>query len=535
MDPIRVSSGKRAQQADLNDSAPSVTVVITTYNDAEFLPEALASVMAQQRPADEIIVVDDGSDQSPEPILADFPQVIFLRKSNGGLSSARNVGLRAARSRYITFLDADDRYEPNALRVGLACFAQKPDAAMVYGGHRRIGVDGRPLSADHVRAAGSDVYADLLITNFIGMHATVLYRRDILLEVGGFEEAFRMSEDYDLYLRLARKYSVVSHPEIIAEYRRHESNMSRNNSKMLQAVLTVHERHREQVQRHRRQAWHRGQRNWKECYKPESPIVRRKGMRGILSQLLHRIARSVVRRAKNRFRGGRLHRIVARYRRKWPPMVGAIRFGDFASQTPLSYDFGYDRGTPVDRYYIENFMSDRSEDVAGHVLEVAENTYSLRFGGSKITKQDVLHLNLVEPPMTIIGDLTQPGILPDNTFDCIILTQTLQMIFNLNDAVTRLHAALKPGGVLLLTVPGITQLERAEWGDAWCWSFTQTSIRKLFEPSFGAEGLTITTHGNSYAAITYLFGAALEEIDRTKLDLVDTTYPVIVTLRAQKQ
>lgn len=514
----------------------TVAVVITTYNDSEFLAEAIRSVLGQDRYADEIIIVDDGSENSPDSIVAEFSGVQLLHKSNGGLSSARNVGLRASRSFYISFLDADDRFEPHAISSGLACFGRHPEAAMVYGGHRRVGVDGQPTGSDHVRPAGEDVYADLLQINFIGMHAAVLYRRDVLLELGGFDEELRMCEDYDVYLRLGRTYSIASHSEVIAEYRRHERNMSRNNNDMLRHVLRVHERHERQERGSRRRAWYVGQRNWNECYRTEPSLFSDdKGWRGAANRMFRRILRSAKWHTKRVFGGGRIHRTIARSTNQWPPAVGDIRFGDLASTTPLSKDYGYERGTPIDRYYIENFLESRSSDVRGRVLEIAENTYSKRFGGSKITHQDVLHLNVRDETTTMIGDLTQPGVMPDNTFDCIILTQTLQMIFNLEDAVTRLHAALKPGGVLLLTVPGISQLERGEWGRAWCWSFTQTSIRKLFGRSFAEDAMDIQTHGNCFAAIAFLFCAGLEEVDRAKLDVLDPTYPVIVTLRAQKR
>ena len=403
------------------------------------------------------------------------------------------------------------------------------------GGHRRVGIDGRRAGVDHFRAVGEDVYADLLTNNFIAMHATVLYRRDVLLELGGFDETLRRCEDYDVYLRLARRYQIASHPEIIAEYRQHGRNMSANSEAMLGTVLQVHEQHRS-LEQGRRQAWHTGRRHWIAYYQTHKTVEQDgEGVSGAMSRTLKRIGRSVLRRAKKPFQGTRLHHLVLRRRGLWPPPFGAIRFGDLDSTRPISVDFAYDRGTPIDRYYIENFLESRSADIAGHVLEIAEDTYSKRFGGEKITKQDVLHLNLEDPPVTIIGDLTQPGVMPDNSFDCIILTQTLQMIFNLEEAVTRLHAALKPGGVLLLTVPGITQLEAGEWGAAWCWSFTQVSVRKLFGLSFAADAMEITTHGNVFGAIAYLAGAALEEIDRKKLDLVDLTYPMIVTLRAQKR
>lgn len=513
----------------------TVAVVITTYNDSEFLVAAVQSVLAQSHPADEIVVVDDGSNESPAALLQGYSQVSLLHKSNGGLSSARNYGLLAVHSSYVTFLDADDLLAPQAIAAGLRCFREHPHAALVYGGHRRVDVQGRPLGSNHVWRCGQDAYKELLTTNFIGMHATVLYRRDVLLAEQGFDETLRMCEDYDVYLRIARQYPIVGYQEIVAEYRRHGRNMSSNNQQMLQAVLAVHDRHRFQSQQVRRRAWHLGQHHWQTYYRPNplSP-TKGKGVPEALVQIVKRIANSVVRRAKKRLRGGRIHRIWARTSHRWPPLVGAIRFGDFASTKPISMDFGYDRGNPVDRYYIENFLEKSSPDIQGRVLEVAEDTYSKRFGGGKIVQQDVLHYCLPEPIVTIIGDLTEPGVLPEQTFDCIILTQTLQLIFELEKAVTRLHAALKPGGVLLLTVPGISQIERTDWNKNWCWSFTEASVRRLFERSFAPEDLQITQHGNVFAATMFLHGVAVEELDKQKLDFFDEAYPVILTLRAQR-
>jgi GT2 family glycosyltransferase len=249
----------------LREIGKSVAVVLTTYNDAAFLREAISSVIDQRCPADEIIVVDDGSDISPAPVFADFHNVLLLQKSNGGLSSARNAGLQRARSRYITFLDADDRLEPNAIAAGLACFAGRPDAAMVYGGHRRILADGKPLGADRLQAVGENPYADLLTGNFIGMHGTVMYRLDVLRALGGFDEGLRRCEDYDLYLRLARSYPIAVHSEIIAQYRCHGRNMSSDAQEMLRGALAVHERYRPK-RGALLQAWHAGQRNWKAWY-----------------------------------------------------------------------------------------------------------------------------------------------------------------------------------------------------------------------------------------------------------------------------
>jgi GT2 family glycosyltransferase/SAM-dependent methyltransferase len=511
----------------------SVAVVLTTYNDAVYLRDALSSVFAQERHPDEVIVVDDGSTVSPAPIVEEFPMAILLRKNNGGLSSARNLGLHRARCRYITFLDADDRLEPNATASGLDCFARRPDAAMVYGGHRRIRATGERVGSDNYKAVSKDAYGDLLSGNRIGMHATVLYRRDILMTLGGFDEGLRRCEDYDLYLRIARSYPVASHPDIIAEYRWHDHNMSRNTEEMLRAALAVHARYRGQTPEQRR-AWRAGKHNWKAWYRTgqldwDGPLPRAAG-----KSALERLACSTARLIKDRFHNGRLPALLARARRTWPPPIGLVDFGQLSNTSPISLNFGWDRGTPIDRYYIENFLAKHAEDITGRVLEIGDDSYSRRYG-SKVSKQDVLHIDPHHAKATLFGDLTQPGILPDEAFDCIILTQTLQLIFELEESVTRLNAALKPGGILLLTVPGISPIDRGEWASQWCWSFTAVSIRRLFLRRFTSDALDIKTHGNVFAAMAFLQGASLEEIDRSKLDIHDQAYPVIITLRAQKR
>jgi glycosyltransferase involved in cell wall biosynthesis len=521
---------------DVTKIGQTVAVVLTTYNDTAFLREAISSVIAQKHPADEVIVVDDGSNVNPAPIVADFPQATLLRKINGGLSSARNLGLHFARSRYITFLDADDRFEPSAIEAGLACFVRRPEAAMVYGAHRRIRVDGTPLTSDLFQAIGDDAYADLLTGNRVGMHATVLYRRDVLLALGGFDEGLRRCEDYDLYLRLALSYPIASHPEIVAEYRWHGANVSNNREEMLRAVLVVLDRHRGKTRAHRK-AWRAGRRNWKDWYEA-GQLVQWNGQKPPAPRAApwtpRRLVRSVVRRTTDFLRNSRLYRLLSRSRGSWPPPLGAVDFGQLGTSTPISLNFGWDRGTPIDRYYIETFLAQSAEDIRGGVLEIGDDAYSRRYGGPKITKQDVLYRDVNHPGATLAGDLTQPDVLPDAAFDCIVLTQTLQLIFDLERAVRRLHAALRPGGVLLLTVPGISQIDRGQWEDHWCWSFTAMSMRKLFEPHFEAD-LEINTHGNVFAATAFLQGVALEEIERARLDIHDPAYPVIITLRARKR
>jgi glycosyltransferase involved in cell wall biosynthesis len=501
-----------------------VAVIITTFNDTEFLADALRSVFAQTHAADQIIVVDDGSDQSPAQLLEGFPNVMLIRKQNGGLASARNAGLRHAASGLICFLDADDRLKPGALAAGLECFRSCPQAALVYGGHHRIGRDGSERGPDKFKPPGNDPYATLLAGNVIGMHAAVLFRRDILLALGGYDEQLRRCEDYDLYLRIAQRYPIASHPQIVAEYRWHGNNMSRDSAQMLATILSIHDKHRP-TGGYRLDFWLQGRRNWHDWYttgqRETWPAPRRASVGSRFKLLLKRVIRAVP---------GKL-RYLRAY--TWPPPLGKIDFGSLASTLPVSMDFGWDRGTPVDRYYVERFLQDHSTDIQGRVLEIGDDSYSRRFG-SGITHQDVLHINSKNPKVTITGDITTPGVLPEGVFDCIICTQTLQLIYELNKAVEQLHAALKPGGVLLLTVPGISQIDRHEWGTNWCWSFSASSVHRLFERVFERGDLQLSSHGNVFAAICFLTGAVLEDLDTKKLDVQDPAYSVIITLRAQR-
>jgi SAM-dependent methyltransferase len=213
------------------------------------------------------------------------------------------------------------------------------------------------------------------------------------------------------------------------------------------------------------------------------------------------------------------------------PSLGQVDMGDLARARPIGDHFGYDRGTPVDRWYIERFLASHADDISGRVLEIGDAGYSRRFGRG-ITRQDVLHLNEGNAEATIIGDLTQDGLLPGAAFDCLVITQTLQFIYDTRQAVAELKRSLAPNGVLLLTVPGVSSVDRGEWKDCWFWSLTEQSARRMFEEEFGAGNVEITAHGNVYSAICFLHGLAFEEIDSDLLRNDDPAYPMVICVRA---
>lgn len=219
---------------------------------------------------------------------------------------------------------------------------------------------------------------------------------------------------------------------------------------------------------------------------------------------------------------------------RWPP-VGLVRFGSLRRLQPISRVFGFDRGLCIDRYYIEAFLGRHSEDIQGHVLEIGDETYTRKFGGERVTKSEVLHVWNDNPKATIVADLTCADHIPSDTFDCIILTQTLQHIYDVRAAIRTLYRILKPGGVLLATFPGISQISRYDmerWGDYW--RFTTLSARWLFEEAFPPETVAVKAHGNVLAAIAFLHGLAAQELRREELDSHDPDYEVLITVRAVK-
>jgi SAM-dependent methyltransferase len=219
--------------------------------------------------------------------------------------------------------------------------------------------------------------------------------------------------------------------------------------------------------------------------------------------------------------------------------IGRVRFGSLRRLTPIGEVFGLKRGQSldlcIDRYYIEHFLAHHASDIHGRVLEIAENTYTRRFGGARVLQSDVLHAAPGNPDATMVADLTHAEHLAANAFDCIILTQTLQYIYDLRAAMCTLHRSLKPGGVLLATCPGISQTSRYDadnWGEFW--RFTTLSARRLCTEVFPNDGVTVQAYGNVLVATAFLYGLILPELRRDELEYHDPDYELLITIRAVK-
>lgn len=223
-------------------------------------------------------------------------------------------------------------------------------------------------------------------------------------------------------------------------------------------------------------------------------------------------------------------------RKKITRMLNKVDVTGLESITPVSRVFGFDRGMPIDRYYVEKFLSLNKSYITGNILEIGDSTYSRKFA----IQPSIFHVMTKDIPpkgeTVVSGDLTCSDSLPNEIIDCFICTQTLNFIYDVEEAIRGCYKILAPGGVLLATVSGLSQISRYDmerWGDYW--RFTDLSIRRLFESVFEKEKIEIISFGNIATVIAELQGLSLEDLPNPEiLDKYDADYPLTIGILAKK-
>jgi SAM-dependent methyltransferase len=215
-------------------------------------------------------------------------------------------------------------------------------------------------------------------------------------------------------------------------------------------------------------------------------------------------------------------------RDSWIP-INSVRWGDFRNPRPVCQNFGFSRGKPIDRYYIECFLAEHADDVSGRVLEIKDDSYTRRFGGSRVNESDVLDYDAANKAATIHADLNDPKALESGVYDCAIVTQTLQYLIEPGKVVRHLHDSLKPGGVLLLTVPAITAMRGR---DPWYWNYTALGVETLLGNVFKSSNVSVQSFGNLVSSIALLEGIAAGELKEDELDFRDPAYQALIVARA---
>jgi glycosyltransferase involved in cell wall biosynthesis len=249
------------------EALPLASIIIPCHNSARYLSETIESALAQTHPDIEVILVDDGSTDETSSIAKSYP-VRYVYQENRGISAARNKGISHCRGRYVQFLDHDDRLLPDAVETGVRLLEEHPECAIAVGEHRYIGADGRVLGYSNKRAAGRDLYLMLLEGNFVETPCSALHRRSTFSITGIFDENVQGAEDFELYLRTARRSGLIGHAAVVAEYRLHNANTSRNAGLMLAVSYRVLEMERPHL-RHdhvKLRLWRRGMRSVERLY-----------------------------------------------------------------------------------------------------------------------------------------------------------------------------------------------------------------------------------------------------------------------------
>jgi SAM-dependent methyltransferase len=228
----------------------------------------------------------------------------------------------------------------------------------------------------------------------------------------------------------------------------------------------------------------------------------------------------------------RIGTVRRKYGLHWPRR-GHVSFGDLRRLSPISASFGMDRGQAIDRYYIETFLTANAGRIAGRVLELGDPYYTEKFGGARVTQSDVLHVVAGNPVATIIADLGDAPHIPDDSFDCIIFTQTLQMIYDMGATLRTLNRIIKPGGSVLITTAGIAKvgrrLGRDDWGEYW--RHTAQGLGAQVKEFFPGAQADIVSYGNVLSETAFLQGLASDELEKSELDYVDEDFEVIVAAR----
>jgi len=219
------------------------------------------------------------------------------------------------------------------------------------------------------------------------------------------------------------------------------------------------------------------------------------------------------------------------YRKKYPLIHEIAKM----NIKPVSRKFGLERGKAIDRYYIEQFLYKNESFIHGDCLEVADNTYTLKYGGTKVKNSYILHVK-GWGENAIKGNFETGEGIEENRYDCAIITQTLMYTFDLRKSVENIYRLLKKNGSALITVAGIAQISRYDadiWGSYY--GFHEDAMRKLFEPLFGRENVIVQTYGNVKTSIALLYGMCQEDLKIEDFEVNDKDYPVIVSVIATKK
>ncbi|MGE0784333.1 MAG: glycosyltransferase [Sandaracinaceae bacterium] len=526
----------------MRSAVPRVSIVVPVFDGVAFLDELFAAVRGQTIADWELLLFDDGSrDRSLarcRDLAAKDPRVRAFShpgRANRGQLATRVAAAQHARADVIAMLDQDDVWEPTYLEKHLARWAEVAPRGVVLSYGPALYWHPDDPAADYVQpmppgTPGVFEPPTLLSSFFANEYAATplpscsLIQRHALLAAARFGSAAQGSQCEDQYLAwfIAARWRIAIHDQPWVRYRRHDG------SALLKALAMPEVARRAEVA-----FLEDAKREVKRIY-PDHPLVRLREIDARIARLRGAGATTEGEPAPTRARVlealGKAASFVRSTARRTLRASGArARLG--IGVTPLSDEFGEDRGTPLTRYYVEQFLRRHAGDVRGACLEFEGDDYVLRYGAERVESVDVLHLDASNPRATIVADLTQANDLPSDRFDAIVCTFVLHEIFDARRAVRELARILRPGGTVLFAVPHVTMCE-PRYGERW--RFTVQGLTELLEEAFGSGAAEVVAYGNSLTAAAQLRGLVAEELSPDELDVHDPRFAVVICARVQK-
>jgi peptidoglycan/xylan/chitin deacetylase (PgdA/CDA1 family)/SAM-dependent methyltransferase len=408
------------------------------------------------------------------------------------------------------YLDAGDAILPDYHEQALRVLEASPQIDIVTSPIQWLGPgSARQTTAPHaVHLAG-------LLGRTDAIHDASVFRREAWAAAGGFDETLPSLECFDLWLRILsrdRRCELLARPMLVRAVRE-DALYRRDWESELESFDRILGKHAALFTTHVADA----------LYSREMVLI----------DLGPRYLAAVARRDEAVTEIEGLKASSAELLRQYPD-IGGVDLGDLDRRTPVSREWGYERGTPIDRYYIERFLEKHSSDIKGRVLEVQEADYTRKFGTSRVERSDVLDLDPANARATIIADLRSAGNIPPDTFDCIILTQTVHVIDDMRAVFGECARILKPGGVLLTTLPSASRvcLEYGHDGDFW--RVTEAGARQLLDGIFPSDLLAVESHGNVLVNAAFLYGLGCHELRIDDFEAADPYFPLIISVRAMK-
>jgi hypothetical protein len=490
-------------------------VVIRCADASARVWTTLRSVERQTVRAAVILVADPST---PAPVGAWLRAVAgsrghrFVQAENARPAAVRNAGIRATTADFVVCIDAGCELQASFLAETVARFEDDATAAVAawvewVGPGTRVVVDELP-----------PVTLVRCLANAGAVSDPAVIRRREWEALGGFDESLPSLEALDLWLRfLSQGRAIVMVPQPLASYVVERGALySRDWDANLRADAMTRLLHKHRALFDTHVADVLAEREARllpmaDRFRPllagrDAAVAEIEGVEARLRELLAGVAD--------------------------PPVP--VQVGGDGRRTPVARDWGFSRGTPVDRYYINAFLESCAADVRGAILDVQEPDTARRIGGDRIARVDVIDVDGRNPRATIVADLRCAPNVPAASYDCIVLTQTLHLVDDMPAVVAECARMLRPGGVLLVTMPCVSRIAN-DYGPAHDhWRVTVPAARRLFGDQFGPH-IRVESWGSAAAAAAFLYGLAVHELTSETLDFHDPHYPLLVTVRAEKR